>query len=179
MSRVSKIFNYIPIWYYRVCFLIEDSVISSKEDLLSCLRFLKSSISYQYNLLSMISAVDFVGKKIRFCVCYELLSPLYSSRVRVKCFLNEEGGIMSIVSLFKSANWWEREIWDLFGLYFKNHPDLRRLLTDYGFEGHPMRKDFPLYGFIEYRYSEQKGMVIPVDVSFSQENRKFLTLNNW
>ena len=179
MSQSWLIGSFIPIFFYQVCCNIEKSVVTNCKNILFCLTFLKKSLSYQYNLLTMISGLDFIGFKSRFCVVYELLSPFFNSRIRIKCYTNEGIQIESSTSLFRSANWWEREIWDLFGILFSKHPDLRRLLTDYGFEGHPMRKDFPLYGFLEYKYSEKKSMVIPVNVFFSQENRKFITANSW
>jgi NADH dehydrogenase (ubiquinone) Fe-S protein 3 len=93
--------------------------------------------------------VDLLGKSYRFAVVYELLSLVFNSRIRVKLFIDEITSVFSASFLYMNANWWEREIWDLYGIYFENHPDLRRILTDYGFEGHPMRKDFPLSGHLE------------------------------
>lgn len=140
---------------------------------------IKQHINYQYNLLSCISGVDNMSLKYRFNVVYEMLSVIFSSRIRIKIFLNEITAIPSIVNIFINANWWEREIWDLFGLYFKNHPDLRRILTDYGFEGHPMRKDFPLSGFIELRYDLNKKQIISEKLELAQNFRFYNYETPW
>jgi len=151
-NSIKKI---IPILGYQK-FKNETILISSLNNLLVCLTLLKGHIAFQYNLLSCISGVDSLNNKYRFSIVYELLSLRFNARLRLKVFLNELNFVPSIVFIFKNANWWEREIWDMFGIYFKQHPDLRRILTDYGFEGYPMRKDFPLTGFIELRYNDAK-----------------------
>jgi len=110
---------------------------------------------------------------------YDLLSLTYNSRLRVKVLVNEITFVPSCVSIFINANWWEREVWDLYGIYFENHPDLRRILTDYGFEGHPMRRDFPLSGYVELRYSESKKRVIVEPVELTQEFRSFTFETPW
>ncbi len=137
------------------------------------MQLLKQHIGYQFNLLSCISGIDFLGKDYRFCVSYDLLSLTFSQRLRIKTFVNEIMPIPSLTSLFINANWWEREIWDLYGIFFENHPDLRRILSDYGFEGYPMRKDFPLYGYIELRYDENHKRIVAEPVEFAQEFRFF------
>ena len=129
----------------------KNIVVVSNQQLFFSLKCLKLHINYQYVLLSCISGIDFLGKAYRFGVVYDLLSLTFNQRIRIKTFVNEITSVASVTSLYINANWWEREVWDLFGIYFENHPDLRRILTDYGFEGHPMRKDFPCYGFIELR----------------------------
>ena len=102
-----------------------------------------------------------------------MLSIVHNSRIRVKTYTDEVNPLFSIVTLFPCANWWEREIWDLFGIFFYTHPDLRRILTDYGFEGHPLRKDFPLSGFFELRYDEDQRVVVCDPIELSQEFRMF------
>jgi NADH dehydrogenase (ubiquinone) Fe-S protein 3 len=134
----------------------EKSIVVSHKKLLFTLNCLKLHFGYQYSLLSSISGVDFLGKNYRFSVVYDLLSLTFNSRLRLKVFVNEITSIPSIVNIFINANWWEREVWDMYGIYFDNHPDLRRILTDYGFESYPMRKDFPLSGYVEFRYDEKK-----------------------
>ena len=134
---------------------------------------------YQYHLLSSISGVDFLGKDYRFSVVYDLLSLTYNSRLRVKVFVNEVTSVPSVVPLYINANWWEREVWDMFGIFFSGHPDLRRLLTDYGFEGHPLRKDFPLTGHVEVRYDDTQRRVINEPVHLVQEFRDFDFLSPW
>ena len=134
----------------------EKSIVVSHKKLLFTLNCLKLHFGYQYSLLSSIAGVDFLGKNYRFSVVYDLLSLTFNSRLRLKVFVNEITSIPSIVNIFINANWWEREVWDMYGIYFDNHPDLRRILTDYGFESYPMRKDFPLSGYVEFRYDEKK-----------------------
>jgi NADH:ubiquinone oxidoreductase subunit C len=102
-----------------------------------------------------------------------------NSRIRVKIFVNEITSICSSILIYKSANWWEREIWDLFGIYFRKHPDLRRILTDYGFEGYPLRKDFPLSGYVEVRYNQKKKRVILQPIELAQEFRSFTFERSW
>eukprot|EP01041_Mallomonas_annulata_P000675 gene675-1296_t len=103
----------------------------------------------------------------------------FNSRIRIKIFVNEITPVVSICDLYINANWWEREIWDLYGIYFEEHPDLRRILTDYGFEGYPMRKDFPLYGYLEVRYDETKKRVVLEPLEVSQEFRYFTFETPW
>jgi NADH dehydrogenase (ubiquinone) Fe-S protein 3 len=143
-------------------------------------KFLKQYIGFQYKLLSCISAIDLLDENNRFSIIYELLSITYNSRLRIKTFLeNDTILVSSVVQLFINANWWEREIWDLFGLYFDKHPDLRRILTDYGFEGYAMRKDFPLSGFVEVRFEEKKKRVSIEPLEFSQEFRTSTSGLSW
>lgn len=137
------------------------------------MKFLKNHIGLQFSLLSCISGVDFIGNEYRFCVSYDLLSLTFAQRVRIKTFLNEITPVPSLTSVYINANWWEREVWDLYGIFFENHPDLRRILSDYGFEGYPMRKDFPLYGYIELRYDENHKRIVAEPVEFAQEFRFF------
>jgi NADH:ubiquinone oxidoreductase subunit C len=112
-------------------------------------------------------------------VVYDLLSLTYNSRLRVKVFINEITAVPSACDIYINSNWWEREIWDMYGIYFENHPDLRRILTDYGFEGHPMRKDFPLYGYLEVRYDEGKKRVVLEPLELSQAFRQFNFETPW
>jgi|TARA_A100001035_G_C27728254_1_gene475485 NADH dehydrogenase (ubiquinone) Fe-S protein 3 len=151
----------------------EKIIVVSHEKLHFVLKCLKLHFGYQYHLLSSISGVDFLGKDYRFSVVYDLLSLTFNSRIRVKVFVNEITPLPSAVDIFINANWWEREVWDMYGLYFDNHPDLRRILTDYGFEGHPMRKDFPLSGYVEFRYDENTKRVIGEPIELTQEFRTF------
>jgi NADH:ubiquinone oxidoreductase subunit C len=112
-------------------------------------------------------------------VVYDLLSLTYNSRLRLKVFTNELQSLPSSVKIFINANWWEREIWDLYGIYFDQHPDLRRILTDYGFEGHPLRKDFPLSGYIEVRYDDNKKRIVVEPLELTQEARSFTFESPW
>jgi len=157
----------------------EISIVLSSNKLLFSLNCLKHHINYQYNLLSCISGIDFIHSKYRFGVVYDLLSLVMNSRIRVKIFVNEITSIDSTVIIFRNANWWEREVWDLYGIYFNNHPDLRRILTDYGFEGYPMRKDFPLSGYVEVRYDQTKRRVVLESIELTQEFRTFTFETPW
>jgi len=144
------------------------------------IKFLKQSIGFQFKMLSYISGVDFFTRFYRFCIVYDLVSIVYNSRLRIKIFLYDDSMfVSSVVSLFINANWYEREVWDLFGLYFNHHPDLRRILTDYGFEGYPLRKDFPLSGFVEVRFDEIKKRVSVESIELSQEFRLFNSQQIW
>lgn len=151
----------------------EQSIIVSRNNLLFTLNCLKLHINYQYKLLSCISGVDFMHFKYRFGVVYEFLSLTYNSRLRIKVYVNEITSVDSIVTIYRNADWWEREVWDMYGIYFNNHPDLRRILTDYGFEGYPMRKDFPLSGYIDLRYDQSKKRIVLETVQLPQEFRSF------
>jgi len=147
--------------------------------LLQIILFFKNHTNCQYKILTSISGVDYPEKKVRFEVVYELLSVRYNSRIRIKTYVDEITTIESITSAYNAADWWEREIWDLFGVFFVNHPDLRRILTDYGFEGHPLRKDFPLSGYVEVRYDERQKRVICESLELTQEFRAFDFLSPW
>lgn len=143
------------------------------------LTFLKMHSNAQFKLLVDITAVDFPSREHRFEIVYHLLSVHCNSRIRVKTLIDELKPVDSVTFLFASANWFERETWDMFGICFLDHPDLRRILTDYGFEGHPLRKDFPVSGYIEFRYDESKKRVISEPVEFTQEFRYFDFASPW
>jgi NADH dehydrogenase (ubiquinone) Fe-S protein 3 len=145
----------------------------SYKNLTTTVKLLKQHINYQYKILSCISGVDFLNSEYRFGIIYDFLSVTYNSRLRLKVFVNEITPVNSIVNIFQNANWWEREIWDMYGVYFQNHPDLRRILTDYGFEGYPMRKDFPLSGYVELRYDQSKKRIVLEPIELTQEFRSF------
>jgi len=157
----------------------ENSIVVSHDKLILALNVLKLHLGYQYNLLTCISGVDFLGKEYRFSVVYDLLSLTFNSRLRVKVFVNEITSVPSSMEVFINANWWEREVWDLYGVYFDKHTDLRRILSDYGFEGHPMRKDFPLSGFVEFRFDESKKRIVGEPIELTQEFRSFTFEKPW
>jgi NADH/F420H2 dehydrogenase subunit C len=174
----KDLLNIIPVVVYQR-FKDENSIVVQHHNLLLALNCLKNHIGFQFKLLTCISGVDFLGKDYRFSVVYDLLSLEFNSRLRVKVFTNEVTSLSSCTDVYINANWWEREVWDLYGIYFENHPDLRRILTDYGFEGHPMRKDFPLYGYIELRYDEGKKRIVTVPVELAQDFRSFSFQTPW
>jgi NADH-quinone oxidoreductase subunit C len=143
------------------------------------LRFLRDDPKCAFTLLCDICGVDHPDRPQRFEVVYNLLSMQLNQRIRIKVDTDEEQPVPSAVGLFNSAGWWEREAWDLFGIYFAENPDLRRILTDYGFEGHPLRKDFPLTGYVELRYDEDQKAVVYEPVRLQQEFRSFDFLSPW
>ena len=143
------------------------------------LRFLRDDPKCRFTVLCDICGVDYPDRPQRFEVVYNLLSMKLNQRIRVKVETDEEQPVPSAIGLFSSAGWWEREAWDLFGIYFADHPDLRRILTDYGFEGHPLRKDFPLTGYVELRYDEEQKRVVYEPVRLKQEFRSFDFLSPW
>ena len=143
------------------------------------MNFLKNNYFLQFKSLISITAVDYPDKKDRFEVNYFLLSYKLNTRIIVKISTNDVTPIKSISSIFSSANWYEREVWDLFGIFFSGHPDLRRILTDYGFEGFPFRKDFPQTGFVEVRYDDQKKHVLYEPLEITQEFRSFDFISPW
>ena len=152
---------------------------TNKDNLVKIVHFLKDHPNTNFDVLIDISAVDYPNKEKRFEIVYCFLSTIQNMRIKLKISLNEDESVNSIVSIFPSANWYEREIWDLFGLSFSEHPDLRRILTDYDFEGFPLRKDFPLTGFVQVRYDEEKKQVIQEKVKLDQEYRNFDNLSPW
>ena len=143
------------------------------------LHFLRDHINTQYKVLIDLTAVDYPSRGLRFEMVYNLLTITYNARIRVKTCVSETESVNSVQSLYSSAGWWEREVWDLFGVFFSNHPDLRRILTDYGFTGHPMRKDFPLSGYVEVRYDDSEKRVITEPVEITQEFRYFDFQSPW
>ncbi|CAG7846226.1 Probable NADH-ubiquinone oxidoreductase 30.4 kDa subunit, mitochondrial; AltName: Full=Alkane-inducible protein 1; AltName: Full=CI-31kD; AltName: Full=Complex I-30kD; Flags: Precursor [Serendipita indica DSM 11827] len=143
------------------------------------LLFLRDHTNCQYKSLVDISGVDYPTREKRFEVVYHLLSVRFASRIRVKTYADETSGVPSVTDMFNSANWYEREVWDLYGVWFVDHPDLRRILTDYGFEGHPLRKDFPLTGYTEVRYSEEHKRVVYEPLQLTQAFRNFESTSPW
>jgi NADH-quinone oxidoreductase subunit C len=150
-----------------------------REALPRTLKFLRDDPKCRFGLLCDICGVDYPNRPLRFEVVYNLLSMSLNQRIRIKVETDEEQSVPSAVGLYSSAGWWEREAWDLFGIYFADNPDLRRILTDYGFEGHPLRKDFPLTGYVELRYDEDKKAVVYEPVRLQQEFRSFDFLSPW
>ncbi len=157
----------------------EGAIIVEPENVTKILTFLRDHTSCQYKLLVELCGADYPSRDTRFEVVYELLSVSSNTRLRVKTPVDEFKGVSSVTSLYKNAIWSERETWDLYGIFFKDHPDLRRILTDYGFEGYPLRKDFPLSGFTEVRYDESSKRVIYEPLEMPQEFRSFDLQTPW
>jgi NADH/F420H2 dehydrogenase subunit C len=170
--------NNLPI--YNVTFARNEvTIIVPHSELFNVILFLRDNTNCQYRTIIDMCAVDYPERENRFEVVYNFLSTRYNNRIRVKTSVSEITPVDSITPLFKGANWFEREIWDLYGVYFTGHPDLRRILTDYGFEGHPLRKDFPLSGYVEVRYDEIQKRVVCEPIELSQEYRDFNFSSPW
>ena len=157
----------------------EISILIKKEDLISTLMFLKDNPSISMESLIDITAIDYPGNEKRFTLVYNLLSVSKNFRIKVKTKTSEDNPVCSVTEVFPCANWYEREVWDLFGIRFLGHPDLRRILTDYDFDGHPLRKDFPLTGFTQVRFDDELGKVVNEPVKLDQEFRNFDNLSPW
>ncbi|TLP48998.1 NADH-quinone oxidoreductase subunit C [Cohaesibacter sp. CAU 1516] len=157
----------------------ELTVTVQRPDILEVLRFLRDDPRLQFACFIDVTAVDYPGRAERFEVVYHLLSPKQNSRIRVKVNASESDHVDSACRVYPGANWFEREAYDMYGILFVGHPDLRRLLTDYGFDGHPLRKDFPLTGYYEVRYDDEKKRVIYEPVKLAQEFRNFDFLSPW
>jgi NADH dehydrogenase (ubiquinone) Fe-S protein 3 len=149
------------------------------EGVIPVITFLRDHTNAQYKQVVDVCGVDYPTKPYRFEVVYHMLSHRFNARVRVKTYTDETTPVPSIAPLFEGANWFEREAWDLYGIYFVGHPDLRRILTDYGFEGHPFRKDFPLTGYVEVRYDDELKRVVCEPVEMTQEFRRFDFNSPW
>jgi NADH-quinone oxidoreductase subunit C len=157
----------------------ELTVTVPKNDIIEVLTFLRDDPECRFVSFIDISGADYPEREERFDVVYHLLSPKKNMRVRVKVQADEETPILSATAVYSGALWYEREVYDLYGVLFTGHPDLRRILTDYGFEGHPLRKDFPLTGFVEVRYDDEVKRVIYEPVELKQEFRNFDFLSPW
>ena len=152
---------------------------TDEENFVEVIQFLKSNDKCKFKQLIDIAGVDYPDEEKRFQIIYLLLSHEYNLRIKVLVHLDENQSITSLTKIYPSANWMEREVFDMYGIKFKNHPDLRRILTDYGFKGHPLRKDFPLTGFNEVRYSEKEKKVIYEPVKLEQNYRDFDFSSPW
>jgi len=157
----------------------ELNVTARAADIIAVLRFLRDDPRCQFWNLTDITAVDWPSRERRFDVVYHLLSPKQNLRIRVKAELSEGETLSSSIEVYPGADWYERETFDLYGIVFTGHPDMRRILTDYGFDGHPLRKDFPLTGFVEVRYDDELKRVVYEPVRLTQEFRNFDFLSPW
>ena len=157
----------------------ELTLAAQASDVVSVLRFLRDDPRCLFWCLIDITAVDWPSRERRFDVVYHLLSPKHNARIRVKIETDEATPVASVIEVFPNADWYEREIYDLYGVVFTGHPDMRRILTDYGFEGHPLRKDFPLTGLVEVRYDDELKRVVYEPVRLTQEFRNFDFLSPW
>jgi len=157
----------------------ELTITSNAREIVKVVTFLRDHPRCQFWSFIDITAIDWPAREQRFDVVYHLLSPKQNRRIRVKIAVGEETPVPSIIGVFPGADWFERETYDLYGVLFTGHPDMRRLLTDYGFDGHPLRKDFPLTGFVEVRYDDELKRVVYEPVQLNQEFRTFDFLSPW
>ncbi|KAJ3868387.1 NADH-ubiquinone oxidoreductase 30.4 kDa subunit [Lentinula novae-zelandiae] len=157
----------------------ELTLYTAPSGIIPLLTFLRDHSQCQFKSVMDISGVDFPEREKRFEVVYHMLSVRFAGRLRVKTYAGEGDHVPSAVEIFRGADWYEREAWDLFGIFFSGHPDLRRILTDYGFEGHPLRKDFPLTGYTEVRYDEERKRVVYEPLQLTQAFRNFESLSPW
>jgi NADH-quinone oxidoreductase subunit C len=157
----------------------ELTLVARRDDIVRVITFLRDDPQCRFVCFIDICGADYPAREQRFDVVYHLLSPYQNTRIRVKVQTDEVTPVPSLIGAFPAANWYERETYDLYGVLFSGHPDLRRLLTDYGFEGHPLRKDFPMTGYVEVRYDEGQGRVVYEPVKLNQEFRNFDFLSPW
>ena len=168
----------LPILRFEL-FNQESSFLIQTNLLKKILTVLKNHFKYQFKVLTCISGVDYPEKLYRFLVVYELLSVKYNSRIRIKILVDEFIPVDSVETIYSAASWWESEVWDMLGIFFLDQKNLTRLLTDYGFQGYPLRKDFPLSGFIEMRYNSIKNRVVYENIELAQEYRTFGSPSPW
>jgi NADH/F420H2 dehydrogenase subunit C len=173
ISSLPHYINTILIKFNELTIIVGSNYINQT------LSFLKNDNNCLFQVLVDLTAVDYPENDKRFEIVYFLLSLKYNTRIRVKTHVNEMTSIETVSNIFFSANWMEREVWDMFGIYFKNHPDLRRLLTDYGFDGHPLRKDFPLNGYSAVRYDDTQKIILYEFTELAQEYRDFDFQSSW
>jgi NADH-quinone oxidoreductase subunit C len=157
----------------------ELTVRANAGDIVAVMKHLRDDPSCRFQAFIDITAVDWPEREHRFDIVYHLLSPTRNARIRVKIEVGETTPVASIIDVFRGADWFEREVYDLYGVVFTGHPDMRRILTDYGFEGHPLRKDFPLTGFVEVRWDDEQKRVVYSPVQLAQEFRNFDFLSPW
>jgi NADH-quinone oxidoreductase subunit C len=157
----------------------ELTVTAKSADMVKVATFLRDDAACQFVSFIDATAVDWPSREQRFDVVYHLLSPRLNQRIRLKTMTDEVTPVPSLIDVFHGADWYEREAFDLYGVLFTGHPDMRRILTDYGFEGHPLRKDFPLTGFVEVRYDDEQKRVVYEKVKLAQEFRTFDFLSPW
>ncbi|KAK9462971.1 uncharacterized protein V1516DRAFT_615634, partial [Lipomyces oligophaga] len=167
ITAMPKFIQKFTVWKDELTLLVAPSAV------IPVLSFLRDHTAAQFKAVMDITAADYPTRSHRFDVVYNLLSTRFSSRIRVKTYASETTPVPSATALFEGANWYERETYDMFGIFFVGHPDLRRIMTDYGFEGHPLRKDFPLTGYTEVRYDEEKKRIVYEPLELTQAFRNF------
>lgn len=174
-QNINKLIPIIQVYLFNS----QHNFLIITNTLENVLLIFKNHFKYQFKILTCISGSDYPENYYRFSVLYELLSIKYNSRLRIKVIVDEITPLNSIEKVFIGANWWENEVWDMFGIFFLNKTNITRLLTDYGFQGYPLRKDFPLTGFSESRYSVTKNRVVYENIELAQEYRIFDYMSPW
>ncbi|KAH3679288.1 hypothetical protein WICMUC_001112 [Wickerhamomyces mucosus] len=167
ITTLPKYIQKFSVWKDELVIYIAPTAV------IPVISFLKNHTTTQFKTIVDITAVDYPSRTNRFDVVYHLLSIRYNSRIRVKTYASEASAVPSITELYEGANWYERETYDMYGVFFENHPDLRRILTDYGFTGHPLRKDFPTTGYEEVYWDEEKKRVVYKPLELTQAFRNF------
>lgn len=157
----------------------ELTILVKRDEIVEVIRTLHDDSQFKFISLTDVCGADYPEEEERFEIVYHLLSPTLNQRIRVKVKTDEETPVASITDVFPGANWYEREAFDFYGVTFAGHPDMRRILTDYGFDGHPLRKDFPVSGYVELRYDEERKRVVYEPVKLAQEFRTFDNLSPW
>ena len=167
--------------YVSSCEFVNDELViyANSDDICKVLQFLRDDLECAFTTLIDLCGVDYPHRQFRFEVVYVLLSIRQNNRARVKISIEDQEIVSSVTDLFSSAGWYEREVWDMYGILFSGNNDLRRILTDYGFEGHPQRKDFPLTGYVELRYDDEQKRVVYESVKLTQDFRNFDYLSPW
>jgi len=178
INFLTKLLVSVPFWIKSIKLNRKNQVVVQvkSENLLSFIDYLKNHMHTHFELCIDISGIDLINTKPRFLTAYQLLSIRKNSRIIIEVL---GSSIPSITEYYPSANWMERESWDMFGIFYQNHPDLRRILTDYGFKGYPMRKDFPLTGYVEVRYDDTEKRVVTENIELTQEYRSFEFTSPW
>ncbi|MBP01457.1 MAG: NADH-quinone oxidoreductase subunit C [Rhodospirillaceae bacterium] len=181
LKDISELINLVLKTEIIETLIEKDCLIISIQpsSIVRVMKFLRDDSNCQFTQLIDLCGVDYLGQENRFEVVYHLLSMKQNARIRVKLCIEDNMSVPSVYTIFNSANWFEREVWDMYGIVFSDHPDLRRILTDYGFVGHPQRKDFPLSGYQEVRYDEEQKRVIYEPVKLTQDFRSFDFVSPW
>ena len=182
VNHFNKLSNYIKkVRPSVICNMTQNEITfyANSKDIIKFITFIKRHTTIKVEQLIDITAVDFPQRKQRFEVLYQFLSVKYNQRFTLSISVNETTILDSVTNLFSSASWYERETWDIFGIFFRKHPDLRRRLTDYGFKGHPLRKDFPVTGYLEVFYNDFNKRIVHEKATFAQEYRIYTLSNNY
>lgn len=179
LSISENIIKILPIVRFELYNEEEAVFLTPTNSIVNVMQVLKNHFNYRFKILTCVSGVDYPENLYRFQVVYDLLSIHYNGRVRIKILTDELTPVDSIQKVFSAAGWWESEIFDMYGIFFLNHSSLTRLLTDYGFQGYPLRKDFPLSGYTEARYNVTKNRVVYENIELAQEYRTFEFISPW